>query len=36
MGYYSLSTDLTIPDLLELRKVSHSISPYRLKYQELP
>ena len=36
MGYYSLSTDLTIPDLLELRKVSHSISPYRLKYRELP
>lgn len=36
IGYHSLSTDLSVADLLQLRKVTHSISPYRMIYRELP
>ncbi len=36
IGYHSLNTDLSVTDLLELRKVTHSISPYQMNYQELP
>ncbi len=36
IGYHSLSTDLTITDLLELRKVTHTITPDQMTYRELP
>ncbi len=36
IGYNSLNTDLTIADLLELRKVTHTITPYQTTYRELP
>ncbi len=36
IGYRSLSTDLTVPDLIRLRKITHSISPYQMIYRELP
>ena len=36
IGYHSLSTDLSIADLLELRRLTHTITPDQMTYRELP